>query len=322
MASLLLVIAEERRGVIKRHTWEALAFARALADQTGAETAVTLLSNVVPDGFTDLAGHGADLLLPVVHPGLAPYTAEAHAGTLAPLIRETASAVVVLAGSAQGRDLAPRLAARLDAPLVMGALDARFTDGLFTAVRAVYGGKALAEVALSGTPAVVTIPPGLFPAARAQGKGRVQQVSVADPAPMVQILERIADPGGRVPLADAETIVAGGRGTGGNFAPIEELADLLGAAVGASRAAVDEGWRSHADQVGQTGAAVSPRLYVACAISGAVQHLAGIQNARCVVAVNTNPDAPVFKKASFGVQEDYREFLPALCAEIKKHKEA
>ncbi|MDX2194609.1 MAG: electron transfer flavoprotein subunit alpha/FixB family protein, partial [Gemmatimonadales bacterium] len=241
----------------------------------------------------------------------------------AELARARGAAAVVVAASATGRDLAPRLAARLGAGFAADCTALRAEGGAVVAVRPVYAGKALQTVKLPGMPAVVSVRTGAFaPAARAH-VAAVEAVAVPAVAARMEVVERRAAAAQRLDVAEAEIIVAGGRGLGepAHFRLVEELAAAFGdAAVGASRAVVDAGWRDHAEQVGQTGKTVSPRLYIAVGISGAIQHLAGMRTARTIVAVNKDKDAPIFKVADYGIVGDLFEVLPALTAAIRARR--
>jgi electron transfer flavoprotein alpha subunit len=222
-----------------------------------------------------------------------------------------------------GKDLAPRVAARLGAGLAADCIAVAVEGGRLVATRPVFAGKAQQKVAFPGRPALLSLRPKVFPAAAGAGRtARVETLEIAwspaDARARVRSVEAAA--GGSVDLTEAEIIVSGGRGLKGpeHFKVIEALAEALGATVGASRAVVDAGWRPHADQVGQTGKTVSPKLYVAIGISGAIQHLAGMSSSRCIVAINKDPEAPIFKIADYGIVGDLFEVVPALTEEVKK----
>ena len=225
-----------------------------------------------------------------------------------------------MGASTQGKDLSARLSARLGAPLAMECVAVRVEDGKVIATRPMYGGKVVAEVTLNGKPQMVAIRPNAMSIAEVPGAGNIEKLDV-DPADSVlQFVEKKLEKG-KVELTEADIVVSGGRGMGGpDYAMLEKLADLLGGAVGASRSAVDEGWRPHSDQVGQTGKVVSPNLYIACGISGAIQHLAGMSSSKVIVAINKDPEAPIFSKADYGIVGDLFEVVPLLTEEIAKVK--
>jgi electron transfer flavoprotein alpha subunit len=230
----------------------------------------------------------------------------------------------VVAATAMGKDLAPRLAVLLDAPLAMDCISLAMDGGKVSATRPVYAGKALQQVVLDAAPAIVAIRPNTFTEAGTAGGGKagtVEVVEVIKPAPRVTVKERKASEQGMLDVSEASVVVSGGRGMKGpeHFHLFEDLAKAFGnAAVGASRAVVDAGWRPHGEQVGQTGKTVSPQLYIAVGISGAIQHLAGMRTAKVIVAINKDKDAPIFKVADYGIVGDVFEVIPALTAAVRE----
>jgi len=235
-------------------------------------------------------------------------------------VEKSQPAVVVIGATSLGKDIAARLSARLDAPLAMDCVDVRVDGGQIVAIRPMYGGKVLADVSLSGSPVILAIRPRAMEAVAAQGDGKVEKVDVKLDDPSLTLVEKHMEIG-KIELTEADVVVTGGRGMGGDdFSVVEALAKALGGAVGASRSAVDEGWRPVSDQVGQTGKVVAPNLYIACGVSGAIQHLAGMASSRVVVAINKDPEAPIFSKCDFGIVGDLFDVVPALTAEIEKMK--
>jgi electron transfer flavoprotein alpha subunit len=228
----------------------------------------------------------------------------------------------VFAGSAQGKDLAPRVAAKLDVPLASDVTALAVEGGELVITRPVYSGRAIARLVLNAAPRLVSVRPNVFRAQQRSAAGTVQSVAAPNVAPRVQIREVKAAAGPKLDVAEAAIVVSGGRGLKGpeNWHLLEALRDALGSncALGASRAVVDAGWRPHAEQVGQTGKTVSPQLYFAVGISGAMQHLAGMRSAKTIVAINKDADAPIFKVADFGLVGDVTDILPRLTEEIRK----
>jgi electron transfer flavoprotein alpha subunit len=231
-------------------------------------------------------------------------------------------AAVLFPASAIGRDLAPRVAARLGVGLAADCTALATDGGRLTATRPVFAGKALQTVAFTKSPAIASLRPKMFAAVNGQGTATVTPLTAGFDAngTRARVTGFARSAGGKVDLTEAEVIVSGGRGLKGpeNFAMIEALAEALGGSVGASRAVVDAGWRPHGDQVGQTGKTVAPKLYIAVAISGAIQHLAGMSSSRCIVAINKDPEAPIFKVADYGLVGDAFEVVPALTEAVKK----
>lgn len=309
----ILVFAEQRDGQLKSYALEAISEGRRLADVSGA----TLSACIIGSGVGDLAGsagaHGADEVLVADDASLAAYTPGTYAQVLASALSETSASVFLLTSSAMGRELGALLAAKSDASLLSDVIATKWDGDRLQVTRPVYAGKALLNVAATRMPVIVTLRPNVFAAVEASGAGSVTSLSISEDSKVV-VTDTAMKASDRPELTEASIIVSGGRGMGGpeNYSVIEELADTLGAAVGASRASVDAGWRPHADQVGQTGKTVSPNLYIACGISGAIQHLAGMSSSKCIVAVNTDAEAPIFKVADYGIVGDLFEVVPAL----------
>jgi electron transfer flavoprotein alpha subunit len=292
----ILVYTETKEGRLKKTSREAVSIAKKLAASAGGEvTAVTV------DG---------------------PYTTEVHAAALEAAIKERQPSIVLFPGTSNGRDLAPRLAARLNVGVASDVDQLEWTGGKLRARRPVYSGKAFATVEVSGTPAMATCRPNAFPAEESEP----QVTKLAAPAieSKTKVLETKTPEAGEMTIAEADIIVSGGRGLkeAANFSHIRDLAHAIGGAVGASRATVDAGWIDHQHQVGQTGRVVSPNLYIAAGISGAIQHLAGMSSSKHIVAINKDPEAPIFRVADLGVVGDLFQILPALTEEVKKARGA
>jgi electron transfer flavoprotein alpha subunit len=320
MSQSILAIAEQTEGVFRKVTFEALSEGRRIADQMGGELNALVLGDNIENISKELEQFGADRIIVAENPALFEYLPDAYANVIADVISKETPDVVILGASTQGKDIAARLSARLNAPLAMDCVAIRFENNNLTATRYMYGGKILADVVLNGKPQILAIRPNAMAIAKAAGTGSIEKFEVNIGTTWVKFIEKNLDTG-KVELTEADTVVSGGRGMGGpDFAVIEELAQVLEGAVGASRSAVDEGWRSSSDQVGQTGKVVSPNLYIACGISGAIQHLAGMSSSNIIVAINKDPEAPIFSKADYGIQGDLFEIVPLITEEIKKLK--
>jgi electron transfer flavoprotein alpha subunit len=306
------VIAEQRDGGFRKVTYEAVSEGRRVADALGREVTAVVLGSGVEAIAGELGQYGADKVLVADDAALAEYTTDAYTNALSGILRTADAEVILMGASAQGKDLAGRLSARLNAGLAVECIGITVDAGKLRYKRPMFGGKILAEVEISGSPQLVTIRPNVMSITESVRGGAIEKVAVDVGEVKVGVVERKADAGGKLELTEADIIVSGGRGTGGDYAVIEALAAKLNAAVGASRSSVDEGWRPHSDQVGQTGKVVSPNLYVACGISGAIQHLAGMSTSKYIVAINKDPEAPIFSKSDFGIVGDLFEVVPAI----------
>jgi electron transfer flavoprotein alpha subunit len=320
----VLVFAETRNGELRKLALEAVTAARALADATGGGEVHALLAGAAGIGSKapQLATHGADVVIVVESADFAQFARESLAATIADRARAGAYRAVVLGFSAQGRDLGPRIAARLDAPIASDVTAFTASGDTITVKHPGYANKVLVTLTLTGSPVVLSVRPSAFTAAESPKAGRVEQAQ-ASPASgaTVTVTEVKEGAKGRPDLGDAPIIIAGGRGlkASENFKLVEDLADAFGnAAVGATRAVTDDGWRPHSDQIGQTGRQVSPQLYVALGISGAIQHLAGMRSSKTIVAINKDREAPIFKVADYGIVGDVLEVVPALTAAIRE----
>ena len=320
----ILAFAESRNGEFRKVALEAVTGARRLADATGGEVhALVAGAPGIAAKAEQLAKHGADVVLVCEHDAFAKYNPEAVAALAAERIKSGGYRAAIFATSAEGRDLAPRVAGKIGAGIVQDATAVELTGDTLTVRHPMNIGKVIATVSISGTPAVVSVRPGTYRASENTKAGRVENVQpVGDPsASRVKVKDIVAGASGKLDLADAPVIVAGGRGLKAkeNFKLVEDLADAFGnAAVGATRAVTDDGWRPHSDQIGQTGRLVSPQLYVAVGISGAVQHLAGMKTSKTIVAINKDKEAPIFKIADYGIVGDVFEIVPVLTEAVKE----
>jgi len=321
MAQGVFAITEQRDGELRKVSFEAVSEGRRVADGLGTELTAVLLGSSVDGLAEELKKYGPDKILVADDAGLAEYTTDAYSNVLAELIQSSDPAVIIMGASAQGKDLAGRLAAKLDAGVAMDCVKIQLENGNLTYTRPMFGGKINADVEIEGAPQIVAIRPNVMDTTEAAKDSVIEKPAVQLGEVKTAIVEKKMETDDKVELTEADIIVSGGRGTGGDYAGIEALADALGAAVGASRSAVDEGWRPHSDQVGQTGKTVSPTLYVACGISGAIQHLAGMSTSKYIVAINKDEEAPIFSKADFGIVGDLFEVVPAITEEVKKVKE-
>jgi electron transfer flavoprotein alpha subunit len=313
----VLVFTESRDGKLKKISREALTIGRRIAEAAGGE-----LTAFVTDGSlaAEAGRYGARK---VYVASLDAYSTESWTAAMVKAVEESQAAVVLFGGSSNGRDLAPRVAARLDAGVASDVDRLEWTDGRLRARRPVYSGKAFATVDIVGKPAIATTRPNAFPAEET-GAGAAESVALSFDAgsERVKLIETKVPESNEVSLVEADAIVSGGRGLkeAANFSYIRDLAHALGGAVGASRAVVDAGWIDHQHQVGQTGRVVSPNLYIAAGVSGAIQHLAGMSSSKHIIAVNKDPEAPIFRVADLGVVGDLFQILPLVTEEVKKAK--
>jgi len=320
----VLAVLEQRDGVVRKVSHEVVTGARRLADALGGSVDALLVAAGAARGADLLGGFGADKVITLIHAAFGSYAPEGYARVIAERVQTAAGryGAVVFAASATGKDLAPRVAARLGRPLAQDVTDVGAESGAVTVVRPVYAGKALLQLKIVGSPALLSLRPNVFTPVQRPKAGAQESVAGNGPAGRVVVKQIKAADAGTLDVAEAPIIVSGGRGLKepANFKVLEQLAAAFGgrAAVGASRAVVDAGWRPHADQVGQTGKTVSPTLYVAVGISGAIQHLAGMRTSKVIVAINKDKDAPIFKVADYGIVGDLFEIVPKLAEEIRK----
>lgn len=325
MSKCVCVIAEFRGGNFRRVSFEVASEGRRLADALGADLCGIALGAGVADKAADLGCYGVDKVYVADDLVLENYVAETFVPVIAQILEKCDTAAVILPASVDGKDLAARLSARLNAGLAQDCTQIVCDNGAIKAKRPIFAGKCFAwcEWAEGALP-IISCRPNVMDcfAPMEDKKAEIETVAVSVSEPRSRVLGMDLDTSGKVELTEAEIIVSGGRGMKGpeNYAMLESLAGVLGAAVGASRAAVDAGWRPHADQVGQTGKVVNPNLYIAVGISGAIQHLAGMGSSKFIVAVNKDPEAPIFSKADYGIVEDLFTFVPLLTEEVHKLK--
>ncbi|MBT5875171.1 MAG: electron transfer flavoprotein subunit alpha/FixB family protein [Candidatus Latescibacteria bacterium] len=320
----VLVYTEQRDGEFKNSAFEAMSLGHRLAKELDITLTGAVIGNNVEDMSTLLGKYGADRVIVADSPALADYTSEGYTAALSDIARTVEPSIILLSASVSGKALGPALAAALDSGLAADCIGVAVQDGRLRIQRPLFAGKAIATVIINADPQIVSLRPNVFSSSllddRTDAIVERLETSVTAGSIRVAVQEIVAATGGKQDLTEAPIIVSGGRGLGSpeNFGIIEDLAEVLGGVVGASRAVVDIGWRPQSDQVGQTGKTVSPSLYIACGISGAIQHLAGMSSSKCIVAINKDPDAPIFQKADYGIVGDVLEVVPALTAELKR----
>ncbi|MFO7892577.1 MAG: electron transfer flavoprotein subunit alpha/FixB family protein [Longimicrobiales bacterium] len=327
MMANVLAVAEQRNGALQSVSNEVVTAARKVADGIGGDVVALVVGGPgIGDDAGSLGTYGADRVIAAEHDHLTAYNPEGYAAAIAEQAGAGDYFAVLFPATAAGRDLAPRVAAKLDVPLATEVTGLEVEGDELVVTRPMYAGKVFATLTLDATPKVASLRGNTFLPKESPKEGAVETVtpSVDAGSWKVKIREVQAAGGDRPDVAEAATVVAGGRGLKEpeNWKILEDLADALGDGVGlgASRAVVDAGWRPHAEQVGQTGKVVSPQLYIAVGISGAIQHLAGMRTAGTIVAINKDPDAPIFKVADYGVVGDAFEVVPALTEAIKQAK--
>jgi electron transfer flavoprotein alpha subunit len=320
---MILTYIEVREGKIKKSSLEALSEASRKAKEMEAAAEAVIIGPGPDTAGAELGAIGAAKVHVLESPELSAYSSQGFARALEILVREAAPSAVFFPATAQGRDLAPRLAARLGVSVASDCTAVAVTGGRLVFTRPIFAGKARLTLALKASPAIATLRPNVFPLEAGSGASAEvvkKAVDLAAEAIRGRVAEIICEKGAALDVSEAEIVVSGGRAMKGpeGFALLAELAGLLPrAAVGASRSAVDSGWIGHSHQVGQTGKTVSPNIYFAFGISGAIQHLAGMSSSKLIVAVNKDPEAPMFKVADYGIVADLFAVVPALAAELK-----
>ncbi len=319
MSNKILVFVEQRNGEIKKSSLEAVKAGSLFAEQLGISSEAVVIGNEITN-FNSISNYGISNVTHLKSADLALYSTTGYSQALSEYAKGTNADILFFANSSMAKDLAPHIAIQLDASLAMDCVELNIQNGEIIATRPVYAGKALAEIRLTKSTKIYTIRPNTFPLGEGNGKNtevKIKEILNVNLSTKVTELKQNND---KIDVAEASIIVSGGRGLQApeNFAMLEELAKLLNAAVGASRAAVDAGWRPHGDQVGQTGKTVSPNLYIAVGISGAIQHLAGMRSSKYIVAINKDPEAPIFAAADYGIAGDAFEIVPKLIEELKK----
>lgn len=320
--SKILAFVESRENKIKNSGFETASTALKLANELGAEIEVLLIGSDLSSAAAELGAYGIKKVLTVEDPRLEKYSTTAYSKLVSEAAKARGADVIILSASAMGKDISPRLSAKLEAGLVADCTEIKADGGNITATRPVYAGKAFIDVRVTSPVKIFTLRPNVFKAVKVEGVSAETEkieIPLTDSDFSVQVKEVVVS-NEKLDVTEADVVVSGGRGLKGpeNFYLVEDLAKVLGGAAGASRAIVDAGWRPHSDQVGQTGKTVSPSLYIAVGISGAIQHLAGMSSSKCIVAINKDKDAPIFQIADYGIVADALEIMPALTEEFKK----
>jgi len=319
--SNILIIAEHANGKLKKYSIELAGKAAELSKKVGGIVTAVIIGEGVKSLTGELGHYGVSKVITATHPDLNRYTSEGYTKVLSDIITSEKPVIVLGTASTQGKDLLARTAMRLGVGLASDCIDLNIENGKLAVRRPVYAGKAIIDVAFEQTPQIATIRPNTFPVPEPKSDSPAMADFSAQPGEIkARVKDIVEAETGMTDLAEADRIVSGGRamGSADNFKLIKDLAGAIGATVGASRAAVDAGFASHDHQVGQTGKTVNPTLYIACGISGAIQHLAGMRTSKVIVAINKDPEAPIFSKADYGIVGDLFKVIPILTEKFKK----
>jgi electron transfer flavoprotein alpha subunit len=320
----VLVYIENTAGQFKKSAFEVISFGKALADQLQTSVVTLSIGNVTEDTLKSLGDYGASRVLSVQQEQLTQFVNQAYAAVISDVAKQVDAQAIVMSNSFSGRGLAPRVAAKLSGVLGENVMSLPQINGdQWVISKSAYSGKAMADVKLLGSPKVLSVKPNAFGV-----KLQEQDVQIESFTPSLSedsfgtIVKEIVQATDKISLPEAEIVVSAGRGLKGpeNWGMIEELASLLGAATACSKPVSDAGWRPHSEHVGQTGIVVSPKLYIAIGISGAIQHLAGVSSSKTIVVINKDPEAPFFKVADYGIVGDAFEVVPRLIAALKAHQ--
>nr|MBC7612076.1 electron transfer flavoprotein subunit alpha/FixB family protein [Pseudopedobacter sp.] len=320
----VLVYVENAEGKFKKSIFEAVSYAKAVANQLGTNLVAISIGNVASSDLENLGKFGAEKVLNVTNDKLKTFVNQAYASVVAEAAKKESSTVVVLSNSFSGKGLAPRIGAKLEAAVADGAVDLPSTDGgKFIVKKTAFSNKAFAFVEMNSAIKVISLTPNSYKIEEVVGSANVEEfTSDIKDSDFKAIIKEILIATDKVSLPDAELVVSAGRGLKGpeNWGMIEELADLLGAATACSKPVSDADWRPHSEHVGQTGITISPNLYIAIGISGAIQHLAGVSSSKVIVVINKDPEAPFFKVADYGIVGDAFEVVPKMIAAVKSLK--
>lgn len=319
--SKIIVFLEQRNNIIKKSSFEAAKTAHELGLKMNCEVSAVTIGAYI-ENITETGNYGIKKVVHLKHAELANYSSSFYTKVLSEYILNDKADIIIFSNTALGKDLSPHIAIRLNAGIIVDCTELNYENGELLFTRPIYAGKALANIKLKSEKKIITLRPNVFKSEKiSSDNAESEVVEISDVALNTKVIE-IKKSDGKIDVSEADIIVSGGRGMKGpeNWKLIEDLSDVLGAATGASRAAVDAGWRPHSEQVGQTGKTVSPTLYVAVGISGAIQHLAGMRSSKYIVAINKDKDAPIFQVADYGIAGDAFEVVPVLIEELKKIK--
>ncbi len=331
--SKILAFIELKDGKYKNSAYEAITEAYKMAKDTGSEMIVVTIGDNINPQDQSLAGYGAQKVLAVDLKELNKmgpdsdfkYSPSAFAKVISEIAKAQNANIIILSATSLGKDLIGRIAVKTDFAVFNDCIDIKTTSGTITAARPVYAGKSIINIKANSDKIIISLRPNVFKPHKAEnGKAETENVDVStlnlSEKDFSSVIKDVVVSNEKLDVAEADRIVSGGRGLRGpeNFHLIEKLAESIGGATGASRAVVDAGWRPHSEQVGQTGKTVAPSLYIACGISGAIQHLAGMSTSKCIVAINKDKDAPIFQIANYGIVGDVFEIIPALTEEFNK----
>lgn len=316
----VLIFLDQADGHIKKSSFEAASYGARIAEQTGTDAVGIVLGNV-SDDLASLGKYGLKKVISATDDKLNTFDDEVYTAAIAEIVQKAGATVIVFTNNFTGKATAPRLSARLKAGLVAGAVALPDTSAGFVVRKSVFSGKAFANVSVKTDVKIITLNPNAFKAQEGEGTAEVEQVSPALPDGRVTVTEANVVKG-EIPLPEADIVVSGGRGLKGpeNWHLVTDLADALGAATACSRPVSDSDWRPHHEHVGQTGLAIAPNLYIAIGISGAIQHLAGVNRSKTIVVINKDPEAPFFKAADYGIVGDAFEVVPRITEAVKKLK--
>ncbi|MCP2519858.1 electron transfer flavoprotein subunit alpha/FixB family protein [Candidatus Aminicenantes bacterium AC-335-A11] len=319
---MILVYIEIREGKIKKSSLETLSEAKRVSEKLKYPINAVVIGYNLDDFSSELFKYGAEKVYLLENSLLKDYSSDSYSSAIVQLVKEINPEIILFPATSMGKDLAPRVAAELNVSLASDCTQIIIDNNSFKVVRPVYAGKAFAKMSFKIKPIIATLRPNIFPLVEPQeNKGEVIKKELSISGVKAKVRKIVREEGAELDVTEAEIVISGGRGmqSAENFKLLRELASILpNSAIGASRSAVDAGWIGHQHQVGQTGKTVSPNLYMAFGISGAIQHLAGMSSSKCIVAVNKDPDAPIFKVATYGIVDDLFKIIPALKEELKK----